>query len=107
MPILLTTAYNPGDADPGKTYPRVKIISFSLVPDDKYLDMQLEYGDVSEGNWVPGVAKRIGKQITGAAFDSLAGGSLPLDANELIYDGASRTLYQWLLDNNIFAGTIE
>jgi hypothetical protein len=105
--MLLTTPYDPGDLDPGQTYPRAKIVVQTIRPDQKAIDLTWSFGDVSGSDWIPGAADPGGQEsIIEADYDTVVA-SLPTDGSELIYNGAARVLYQWLIDNGHLAGTIE
>lgn len=106
MPLLLTTAYDPGDNDPGQTYPRAKVVAFDWQDDRITFRLEVgdEVGDPAVWTFGPGAdAKQF--ILTGADYDAVvAEASL---ASELIYVGVKRVLYQWLIDNGHVAGTIE
>jgi len=116
--ILLTTPFNPGDLDTG-TYERVRIISFNLDSVGKRLSLTCQYGNYVNEVWVAGIAPQQhfyifnlpdgydgeGELIpANPAYDDMIA-QFPAEG-ETIYQGAARELYQWLLDNEHFAGTI-
>ena len=115
MPILLTTPYNPGSADPGKSYPRAKITGFSIDLHAKVIRARLEYGDVVDGAWVRGLVstepevcienKPADPGPASTDYDDMVA-ELP-DEEETIYVAAARVLYEYLLANDILDGTIE
>jgi len=115
MPILLTTPYNPGSADPGGSYPRAKITGFSIDLHAKVIHARLEYGDVVGGSWVRGRAsmepevcienKPSDPGPATTDYDDMVA-ELP-DTDETIYAAAARVLYEYLLANDILDGTIE
>lgn len=115
MPILLDTPWNPGDADPGQTYPRAKITKFSIEPDriisgsmSGSIVVDIQYGDNlsgSSGSWSRGDASPgYGWMITGSDYDALVSVT---GSSDSIYNDAKASLYNWLLDNNHLSGTIE
>jgi len=111
MPITLTTAANPGDNDPGKTYPKAKIVHFSVNLLQNQITFELGYGDVVDGSWVIGNGVR-GKNFTINSDDyatMIAESALQTDgaSGYEIYSGAKRVLYQWLIDNEHISGTID
>jgi len=124
MALLLTTAVSPGDLE-GFDYDRVKIVDFQLKTEAKYIRFVVEYGTIQDSKWVAGMFQPVGfpkdyairdmiGQVDGAGdpipdvtdFTDMVA-SLPTDGAELLYDGVARVLYQWLIDNGHFAGTIE
>jgi hypothetical protein len=115
MPILLTTPYDPGSSDPGETYPRAKITGFSIDLHAKVVQVRLEYGDVVDGSWVRGKAslepsvcienKPAEPGPATTDYDDLVA-ELP-EAEETIYAGAARVLYEYLIAKGILSGTIE
>jgi len=112
MPILLDTPWSPGDADPGNSYPRIKITKFSIEPDriisgsmSGSIVIQYEYGDEISGSWTRGLAAPgLGIMVTGSDYDYLVALT---GSSESIYETAKISLYQWLLDNNYVSGAIE
>jgi len=108
MPIALTTAYNPGDNDPNKTYPQAKIISYNIDIIYKSIHVLCQYGNTVDSVWVRGAgAPDKGFSIVGQAFlDIIA--ELP-EEGETVYETVSRVLYEYLLDEDVeghFVGTI-
>lgn len=59
MSWLLDTAFNPGDADPGKTYAEIDVVVFHQTKAATAADIELcwEYGNTVDGNWVRGDAQ--------------------------------------------------
>lgn len=124
MPFLLTTAISPGDLE-DFNYDRIKIVNFGLKTELKRVTFTIEYGTVQDNMWTTGrfqpagfpkeyMIHDINNQVDGSGealpdstdFTDMMT-SLPSDAEELLYDGVSRILYQWLIDNDHFDGTIE
>jgi len=104
MPILLTTPFDPGDNDPGQTYPRAKIIEFTWR--EGLIEFMVQFGDVSGDDWVQGQGgKPKGFVLTDSDYDAVVAEISLTD--ELVYAGVKRVLYQWLIDNGHAAGTIE
>lgn len=108
MPIVLNTPWNPGQFDPGQTYPRAKIANFWIGIDKPVLKVTVDFGDVVDGKWKSGNAERKEKTITvkGDAFIALIGSAANKD--ETAYDCIKRLLYNYLVSNvPELAGTIE
>lgn len=111
MPVTLTTAADPGDNDPGQTYPKCKVLHFSVDLLAKQINFTLGYGDVVDSLWVIGNGVRAKDfTVTGADYNTLITASAVQgdgDSEYEIYSGAKRVLYQWLIDNSHIAGTID
>jgi len=105
MPIQLTAAFDPGDVDPGVTYPRVIIKSFLCQPLTQEIAVVCEYGSGSSSSWTPGVVPTQEFLVSGSDYTTMIA-ELPDSGLEAIYDGAARVIYQWLIDEGHFAGTI-
>lgn len=110
MPILLSTPADPGDNDAGNTYPRAKIIHFNVNLNSNTIDFAVAYGDVVEDVWTRGNGLRVKNfSITGEEYATMMAESAQQsdgDSEYEIYAAAKRVLYQWLIDNDHFAGTI-
>lgn len=107
MPILLTTASDPGDNDPGASYPRAQILSFGIDTRDKRISFVVGFGDVVDSKWQHGNGVRSKEfSIEGDDYDTMIE-EVSL-ADEKVYDGAARVMYAWLQANHSrFAGTVE
>ena len=108
MSVLLTTAFDPGDLDPGKTYPRANIVMQQIAPESEQIVVNYQFGDMVEDAWVKGAAspdKVV--RITGADYTALVASAANSQESYKIYAGAKRVLYQYLIDKGILAGTIE
>jgi len=117
MPIVLTTPYDPGDKDPGKTYSRAKIVCFTIDTEAKFVTFWFQYGDVVAGAWArgkssPDISHTIqnlpaepGPATTD--YDDMVAEVTTVGEGHVIYAGAKRVLYEWLLDKGILSGTIE
>lgn len=108
MPVLLTTPFNPGDLDPGKTYPRAQIVEQRIRPEEKRISVSWEYGTVVETAWVPG-DKSPSRTVdfTGADYDALILEDAIEDEDYLIYAGAKRVLYALLISKGYLVGVVE
>jgi hypothetical protein len=106
MPVTLTTAADPGDNDPGQSYPKCKVLHFNIDMLAKQINFTLGYGDVVDTSWVIGNGVRAKDfTIIGTDYDTMiAAASL---ADEAVYAGAKRVLYQWLIDEEHIVGTID
>jgi hypothetical protein len=120
MPLLLTTPVDTGDLD-SFSYDRVKIINFRVDVEGEAIEFEVQFGSVVDNNWVPGLMKRNkrfsirnegrldenGDLIQGERQEYNEVVSSVSLTDELIYDGVARVLYQWLLDNDHFVGTLD
>ena len=108
MPLLLTTPYDPGAADPGETYPRAKIRGFSIDTELSRINFDLEFGDMNGDTWEAGTASpRKQHVVEDTDYDAMVVEETTVGEGHVIYAGAKRVLYQWLLDNGHEAGTVE
>ena len=132
MLITLTTphSHDIGHGEIPIIYTQVKIIGFTLAPDQKELYFHTQYGDTVNEVWAPGAAdtkstfyiRNIPEYMTDPetlipadpAFDILmmsaragAGDELvPSDGGFSIYTAAARNLYEWLIAEGKYVGTI-
>lgn len=127
MKIVLTTPFNPGDLDKGATYPHVYIPRLSDAPQGTSLAFDWEYGTATTTTVanVPGTGplgaagtvnvvswnKGMGSftktvTISGTAYLSIVN-QTPLLSTDTSYNMILRQLYQYLLTNNLVAGTIS
>ena len=110
MEILLTTPYDPGDADPEQTYARMKIRQLKHSVSGKEILCSCQYGNLVEGEWVPGVASdvmwhSIHNTDTVMHYDNLVSQSVV--AGELVWTAPQKRVYQWLIDEGKYSGTID
>ena len=111
MPIALTTPYNPGDHDPGNTYPKAKIQTLVVDIFGKKVEITVLYGDIVDDAFVRGTGSR-NKRFT---IDDANGSTDYTDFisqlsndGETFYDCGKRLAYAWLQANHAeFAGTVE
>jgi hypothetical protein len=109
MPIQLTSSYSVGAVDPNSPYQQVKVLQFTLHPAGRLIELSVQLGNTVDGSWAAGMAiedktvKRF--RIIGADYDTLVA-SASAAAGEVYYDKVAQKLYQWLIDNGHFAGTI-
>ena len=104
MPLQLTTAFNPGDMDPDKTYAQVKIIGYSVNILDRSMSLFCQLGNTVNGAWTPSV-------VPVKTINLLSDKFLPLMLQavvngETVYNAVSRVLYQHLIDDGTYPGTI-
>lgn len=123
MPILLDTPWNPGQYDPGVTYPRAKIVRFehsdrmdrSTQPGGvtKQVKVTIQFGDMDVDKWVPGDAQ---KDMSVCIIDDPSGTPHPYtdivtdmpQQGENTYEAAKRALYNYLVNAfSELAGTVE
>lgn len=117
MPIQLTTAFNPGDLDPGKQYTHLAIRHLEHSLDNQTIRLICKYGVLEEGSFVAGAmsptkthliqdeptADPPGTDYTDLVATQVVSG----DVDDLVYDVNAKHLYQYLLDNGEYAGTIS
>lgn len=116
MPILLTTAFDPGDLDPGKSYTHVKIVHLEHDVGGGSIRMICKRGYLDGGDFVPGaVSPTMVHQVQdqpsleppGTDYTSLVSETVVSgDVGGLVYDVNAQHLYQYLLDQGAYAGTI-
>lgn len=115
MHIVLSSSFNPGDMDPGVTYPHFKIVNVSINTSysgsadwlsSMYnpTSISCQYGEVEEvsGSWVAGV-KTVNYNITGSSLEAIFNATASL--SESVYNAFVRNTYDWLLDGRI-SGTL-
>lgn len=109
MPVLLTNAFNPGDIDPGHTYPRANIVMQAIRPEIQQIQIEFEFGDMVNGKWVPGAQtpRRMVMVNPGADYTAIVSEEATADEDYLIYAGAKRVLYEYLIAKGHLSGTIE
>lgn len=109
--INLTTNYDPGDLDPGNTYPKVDVVNDSRNRQAEIIDVALCYGTESGGKLVPGkaalvtmrVANKPNESPPGTDYDDLM--ALLANANEKGAAAYNRCLCQHAINKGLFAGT--
>jgi len=113
MPIQLTTALQTGVIDPSGPYTQVKIITFTLNTIRKFIEVNCQYGNTVNNEWVPGIATGSASnqtliiQDSGEATDYTDMITAESAAEgEVYYDKVKEILYQWLIDNEYYDGTI-
>jgi len=110
MPVLLTTPWNPGDRDPGHTYPRAQITYLAITPEgaNRSIVVSFEYGDMVNAVWVRGAGTTaVEYRISEGDYDAMIAEEIEEGDNDLIYKGAKRAVYEWLIAEGFLAGTIE
>ena len=117
--IVLSTAFSPGDVDPGKSYTHLRIVEIRINTCKKSIGMLTQHGYMESGEWTPGkVAPTVftvtnGKSVN--AYDNLVVASVALQTDVVapgvseynVYAAAGRCCYQWLIDKGYFAGTLD
>lgn len=105
MPLQLTTEKTVGDLDTN-TYTHAKITLYRHDLQTNQIHITVEEGWIDTGEFIPGkFSDPKVYLIEGAEFAAIAP-SLPTSGTELLYDGVARVLYQHLIDNEGYAGTI-
>lgn len=108
MPMLLTTAFDPGDLDAGASYPRAQIIHFEIDSESKFIRLSVVFGNMSGDDWVSGPASPKHTFIVrDSDYDTMVAEAATSEEGYAIYAGAKRVLYQWLIDNGHLSGTVE
>lgn len=104
MHVLLTTPYNPGDADPGVTYARVRVTT--VVIDRVAWTTRIEYqwGNYSAPTWTAGVKTGRTDYATADLVAMLA--VAPDEADTNVADGMMRAILTKLIADGVFAGTV-
>ena len=108
MSILLTTAYDPGDLDPGQTYDHADVHAMSWNVPDKRIHLSCVRGVLASGEVTPGKGRVIPVTIENVDPDTDYDDFVALlsNASEPSGDAMRRSCCQWLLDKNHFAGTL-
>lgn len=105
MPIQLTTAISVGDLEAG-SLTHVKITRFAVDVQNGEIDLIVTFGRIVESAFVPTGVKRPDQFcIRGADYTSIVAATASAQG-AILYDEVATNLYQWLIDNNHFAGTI-
>lgn len=126
MRLLLTTPYDPGPLDPGRIYTHVKVVdTHHIVHDDGGPGIPVVETRVARGYLEPPDTGDFKAGLTEVPIYRLLDGVDPLtgdaDASthhtdlqaDLSNDGEAaaesilRVLYQWLIDQTYYPGTIE
>ena len=126
MTIALTTpfTYDPGHGNTPESLGEVKIIDFHVSIVESWLTLVTQYGNTVEGVWLPGSAPghditiRNTPEIThpddpgqsipaDPAYNILVGTSLTTATGVPVYGEVSNGLYQYLIDNVHYVGTIS
>jgi hypothetical protein len=118
--ILLTTPFDPGDQDPGKSYTHVMITRITLDVSVVRVLLEVTYGYLDGADWKDGViapnmhpieniqavTDAEGNEIVAAdpQFDAIKD-ALPLNTTEAIYSQQERELEQWLITKGHYSGT--
>jgi len=115
MPIVLTTDFNPGDHDPGESYPRAKIDDITINVKQKAVAIVVSFGNVVDDKWSEGVGSKKRRVVIrdtpnaeppGTDFTDLMA-TLTNDG-ENVYDAVKRVAYAKLQElESSLAGTIE
>jgi hypothetical protein len=122
MSILLTTpeTFNPGHGQPTIVYPEVKIVQVDHEIVAKRLVLHMQYGETIDGDWIgsPHMYKHVEiiENFEGIAgqddwieepdprYDLFMVSQFAESTTAYLYDENARALYQYLLDQGIYAG---
>lgn len=108
MPILLTTPFNGGDSEVGPlTHVMIQEVHISLM--GAHIGLIVHRGTYDGSAFTK--AQHMAQDVTmftpvinGQDFEDLV--QLMGDSSKTVYDSVAEGLYQWLLDNGLFSGTI-
>lgn len=109
MPILLTTPYDPGSLDPGRSYTHARINEFRFAI-GRFIELRVARGYLDGGVFIEGKAPveqvviRDNPKAQTADLSELIA-KMPADG-EGLYQGVGRVLYEYLLGKG-YGGTIE
>lgn len=123
MSITLDTPIQqpPLHGAPAATYGEVKIIVVGLSLVEKQLALTCQYGDTVDGDWVPSPLPSIVHTLCNheqvisnqevlveadPAYDLFMVGAFASSTSTYLYDEVAESLYQYLIDEGIYAGTI-
>lgn len=110
MPIQLTAAFNPGDILPPGPYTHAKIVAFTMLLEEKRVEITVRHGTYVNNEWVNG-AKMLGQtlrffSITGESYDDMVE-EASAAIGEVYYNEVARLLYEWLMATYPeYAGTV-
>lgn len=109
--IALTDNYDPGDADPGNTYPKADVVHESHNRQAEQINVSFAYGTESGGKLVPGKASAVAMRVYNdpsvdpavTDYDDM----MDLLSNDAEKGGAAfnRCLCQHAINKGLFAGT--
>jgi hypothetical protein len=116
MHIVLSQSFNPGDFDPGRTYPHIKVVRSVIqsvpvwestvappAPDEEIFYIYCQHGEQS-GSWQGAISSVPSNlyTISGSDYATIVSGSA--SAGETGYQAVARLIYDWLLDTNKYQG---
>lgn len=105
MSLELTTPKAVGDLD-AADYTHAKVTLYRHDLQNNQIHMTVEYGIETDGVFTPGkFSDPTAVVIEGAAYGTLMA-SLPIDGDEILYDGVARVLYGHLISEELYIGTI-
>ena len=109
MEITLNTPFNPGDADKGKTYNKLRIAYTSIDPLLKNIQLTIEVGSYVDELWRTGVLGRknllVGEEDDPSYSELL---ELPTLSEETFGEALERVLYGYVQTKfPEYAGTVE
>ena len=126
MSILLTTplVHDPGHGQASETYNEIKVLWFRPWTTKNKMEIMTNYGNTVDGAWVNGKthancilvqnkpAESDGEEETAPAepaYDDMVNGVVvtQADVGKLLYSVVSDDLYQYLIDEGHYAGTVH
>ncbi len=107
--IQLTTPFSLGDVD-STPLTHVRIVSFNIDLDAKMIYFRAMRGSLESSEFVKAAyvvrnGTSLEYRVAGDDYDALCA-KLTSATDVSIYDEVARELYQWLIDNGHFQGTI-
>lgn len=111
MSIALTSAFNPGDNDPGKTYTHMRACRYyydgSSAESAWHADF--EYGFFDMTTWVKGKNLATHVKLEDVSPNNYLTAMLAKEANEgeKVHDAMLRIMEEYAVSAGIIAGTVE
>lgn len=113
MAILLTTPLDTGDID-SVDYAEAKMLEFVWDGNSEQMRLLMQYGNTVSGEWIPGkpfngpvYSNPQYHLITGQAYvDCVSEYCTCSGTPVLVYENVKNILYQYLVDQDIYPGTI-
>lgn len=108
MPIQLTTAISGGDFESG-SLTHAKINFFAISVQNQVINFRVQLGRIVEDQFQAAQLLHSGTvrdfEITGEDYSTIVAATASAQG-AILYDEFAAALYQWLLDNSHFVGSI-